>query len=296
MSFLTIKGKRFVCEACSKIITVDYEEPEITLLVGEIEMRHQHRLDERYRLPEDDPEDDASYIYEMGLCQHCWEEKMLAMDNLKERMQREEEIFDLIDSLTEQTRDCSRDIRRVVQKEAVDIVRKMGDEDYIDFFQQQLTILLEDHTRTADKKMRAVRKLIKRYRKALSSLLVKEAIETEAVRDSVAVCREQNKPKIETLQKLLNEPLVYYESQQTNDPEILEGYFPSDCTIEVPKEESEEEYFYIEAILKKNETLRPFFFHAVDLRSISIGLSDINPILEAHIQTMLEAVDNEAYA
>jgi len=67
MSSMPVKGKRFVCSECGKIVQIEYEGGVKMTQVGDMEVYRQMQLSE-YFGTQSEP-----YLYDIGLCFQCYE-------------------------------------------------------------------------------------------------------------------------------------------------------------------------------------------------------------------------------
>lgn len=71
MSWLTVKGRHYVCEKCDKEIYVEYAGGALLTLVGDDVIMEQQRLAQRYGRPQTTIGDPAWYVHRVVFCPAC---------------------------------------------------------------------------------------------------------------------------------------------------------------------------------------------------------------------------------
>ncbi len=72
MSFMTVRGKIFICSQCEKSLTIEYQGGATMTQIGDMEVYRQQELSQQLGQPSAYPESEGYYLYDIGLCAECY--------------------------------------------------------------------------------------------------------------------------------------------------------------------------------------------------------------------------------
>ena len=107
MSFLTVRGKIFVCYECAHRVIVEYEGGALLTQIGDFEVMRQLEIAEELGEREA-AEERGFYLYDFGLCESCYEKTVA-----KSQRDRDLELSELLKALDELYRSGREEIEDI---------------------------------------------------------------------------------------------------------------------------------------------------------------------------------------
>jgi hypothetical protein len=85
MSFLLVSGKSFRCESCKHTIQVEYEGGAALTQIGDYRVSLQQEYSKEFGQPNDNPETEGYYLFDIGVCQECYQNNIFLKDQSTEQ-------------------------------------------------------------------------------------------------------------------------------------------------------------------------------------------------------------------
>lgn len=240
MSSMPVKGKRFVCSECRKMVQIEYEGGVKMTQVGDMEVYRQMQLSE-YFGTQSEP-----YLYDIGLCSQCYERSPYKKDE-----ERIIEIIELIDRLYAERKRSLEEISALVEPKAIASVWEV--ESIKNILGERLETIFGDKHMAKSKRKRQVEDLLRRKRSDIANALIADAFRDGRVAEIVADYEVRIEENLRELERLLKEGEIVIKVKRTDEPENLNSYIVTQDTIRYPVEGSAKEYFFFEVELDSSQ-------------------------------------------
>lgn len=240
MSWMLVRGKKFICNKCGKVTLVEYQGGALMTQIGDIEIMKQEHIAKE--LGENQNGENGYYLYDIGICENCYKTKIN-----KSIQNRCERVDALLQELQENLELLEKTFYENLPK-VRDIIKwnEMAKELEID------TDSLIDRRENKSKKRTPLKTYIHNNADKLTYYIVKKTFEIPEVENFTANYLNKKNAIISEIDKLFRKDSFFrfnnicYYFKDTTKAENLNSHFLADTTIRVPRDDSPSEKFYFE--------------------------------------------------
>ena len=198
MSFMTVRGKIFICSQCEKSLTIEYQGGAQMTQIGDMEVYRQQELSQQLGQLSADPEREGYYLYDIGLCAECYTDVSREINS-----DREKKVFSLIDSLNEKKKSYLDDIEEIISSISMKLIYQWDLNMLQSILGKKLGALLNDKHMAKSKREKQIRDLLRKRHFNLESSIIEEAFQNEAIQKLIADYEESTYSELSQLKKLL---------------------------------------------------------------------------------------------
>lgn len=253
MSFMLVTGKIFLCNVCQKRLKVNYEGGALYTQIGDNRIMQQQDIADSYKQPNPNPNEEGYYLYDIGLCENCWE---VQVDGGQKSMF--EEIVKIMNTNVALRDNTILIIEEMLPNLTENIACAMTIEDVKSAIATPIDLTLGDKHATLSKRQKLCKSFAQHHRDALENYIIDKSWMDSDIKEVVDNYNNAAQPLHDRLKKLIGKSRILYYSKETNAAENLNGYILAETTVRKPVEGSPDELFLFEQEMEADDVVEMF--------------------------------------
>ena len=241
MSFLNVVGKIYRCSECQKSIRIEYQDGARLTQIGDWNVTSQLELSKKLGQPNDNPDENGYYLYDIRICIDCFNKQNGVLDNDKL-----ETIGQINNDLLERREKTVADIEELTPGILDDIISPLTLTDVENIIGGSVDPSFGDKHATPKKRKRLINEFLDQHRDKFAEFFRRKAWQESDIQQIVKGYNALAEPAMKKLKKLIPTDTPFYIAKHTNAAENLNDLICYEHTIRKPVDESPDHVFVFE--------------------------------------------------